>query len=142
MRKLALFTALMLSGSLPPSAAPLTVPGVDHPIVGKWQWTRSKNNCTEVYDYRADGTIFATSGAEESSSTYQIAEQPDADGFYQLTAELVKSNGAQDCSDDPPNTDTAPYTIYINIHKARSSYLVCPTATWDRCVGPFQKVRP
>ncbi|TSA00089.1 MAG: hypothetical protein D4R84_01005 [Rhodocyclaceae bacterium] len=142
MKKFALFAALLLSGNIPASAAPLTVPATDHPIVGKWQWTRSTNNCTEVYDYRPDGTIFAISGAEETSSRYKIAGQPDADGFYELTAELVKSNGAQDCSDSPPNTDTDPYTIYINIHKTQPTYMVCPTPGWDRCVGPFRRVRP
>ena len=142
LKQFVLFTALLLSGSLQASAALLVVPTTDHPIVGKWQWTRSANNCTEVYDYRSDGTIFAISGAEESSSTYMISEQPDANGFYELTAELVKSNGSQDCSDGPPNTDTAPYTIYIRVHKTQPVYMVCPTPSQDRCVGPFRRVRP
>ena len=142
MKKFVLCAALLLGSSLAASAAPLTVAAIDHPIVGKWQWTRSANNCTEVYDYRADGTVFAISGAEETTSTYKISEQPDANGFYELTEELVKSNGAQDCSDDPPNADTAPYTIYINMPNTRSIYMACPTPGWDRCVGPFRRVRP
>jgi len=141
-KKFALLIALLLAESLPAYAAPSTPAAVSHPIVGKWQWTRSTNNCTEIYDYRADGTIFAISGAEETTSTYKIAERPNSNGFYALTSRLVKTNGAQDCSDNPPSADTAPYTIYILLHRSQTTYMVCLTPALDRCAGPLRRMPP
>lgn len=142
MKNLAIISVLLLSGSFVAHAATETLPTIRHKIVGKWQWTRSTNNCTEEYDYRTDGTLYTKSGAEETSNTYSISERPDANGFYELKAQLVKSNGAQDCSDGPPNNDTAPFTIYILFHKAQPLYLVCQTPALDQCFGPLRRVQP
>ncbi len=137
-----MISALLLSGSLMAHAVTEPLPTVRHQIVGKWQWTRSTNNCTEMYDYRADGTFYTRSGAEETSNTYSISERPDANGFYELKAQLVKSNEAQDCSDGAPNNDTAPFTIYILFHKTQPLHLVCQTPTLNQCFGPLRRVEP
>jgi hypothetical protein len=41
-----------------------------HPLMGKWQWTRPQNRCTEVYEFRPDGTVPVTSGAEKTENTF------------------------------------------------------------------------
>lgn len=77
MPRLARCLPLLLAAGLPVYAATSAVPPPPGPIVGKWTWTRSANNCTEVYDYRADGTLHVVSGEEESDSTYRLSARPD-----------------------------------------------------------------
>jgi len=120
-----------------PGAAP-----AQHPIIGKWTWTRSTNKCTEVYDYRPDGTLYVVSGAEQSTTKYQIAGKPDAHGFYELKGRLVKTNGLRDCSDSPPGGPAKPYTLYIIFHHSEPQYLACQSAGLDHCFGPLTRVRP
>jgi outer membrane biogenesis lipoprotein LolB len=78
MKRLALCLPLLLAACPPACAVTAEVPPPPGPIVGKWTWTRSANNCTEVYDYRADGTLHVVSGEEESDSTYRLSARPDA----------------------------------------------------------------
>ena len=70
-----------------------------HPLIGKWQWTRTENKCTEVYDFKADGTVPVTSGEEKTENTYRVSPEPDSGGFYQLTLKVNKDFGGKDCSD-------------------------------------------
>lgn len=128
--------------SLSEPEAPLTAHGSSHSILGRWTWTRASNHCTEVYDYRPDGTLLATSGAEETTSTYSMSSVPDDHGFYAMRVQLVKSNGAQDCSDGPPNESTEPYTIYVIFSEARPVHLMCETPSLAQCIGPLRKIDP
>ena len=45
-----------------------------HPIVGKWTWSRSVNNRTEVYEYGADGSFHVAIGAEIASGKCLAAQ--------------------------------------------------------------------
>lgn len=123
-------------------AATSTGPAVSHKIVGKWQWTRSANNCTEVYDYRSDGTLSVTSGQEIANATYTISERPDPNGFYELKGQPVNSNNAQDCSDSPPDGDMSPYTVYLIFHNTQPAHLVCQTPGLEKCFGPLKRIQP
>ena len=140
MKNISMFPALILWVSL--SALAAKAPAASHPIVGKWKWTRDTNKCTETYDYRSDGTLFVTSGAEESDSTYTISEKPDANGFFELKGRPVRSNGAKDCSESAPKGDTGPFTLYIIFHKTEPLHLVCQTPALDHCYGPLRRVEP
>jgi hypothetical protein len=51
-------------------------------IVGKWTWTRADNACTELYDYRPDGTLHVQSGEEKTDNTYSISFSPEDNGFF------------------------------------------------------------
>jgi hypothetical protein len=127
--------ALAMVGSQLPTAY-----ADDHPIVGKWRWTRSDTNCTEVYDYRADGSLHVVSGAEISDSTYKITPEPDANGFYELQGQMVRSNGGRDCSDERADEPMKPYTIYVVFHKTQPLHLVCETPALEQCFGPLRRV--
>ena len=137
-----IFTALPLVVSLSAHGQTPAAPEVVHPIVGKWQWTRGTNKCTETYDYRSDGNLFIASGAEETNVAYTISDQPDAKGFFELKGRPVKSNGAPDCSDSKSNGDGAPYTVYIIFNKEQPLHLVCKTPAIDQCFGPLERVKP
>src|SRR5256885_4911146 len=71
-----------------------------HPLLGKWQWTNPQNQCTELYDFRPDGTVPVTSGAEKTDNSYTVAASPDESGFYRLTMKTIKDHGGKDCADD------------------------------------------
>lgn len=113
-----------------------------HPIVGKWTWTRSINNCTEVYEYRADGSFGVTSGAEVASGTYEISPAPDANGFFTLLGRTMKTSGGRDCSDSgtQPGDYDKPYTVYIIFHRAQPIHLVCYEASLEKCFGPLRRI--
>ncbi len=115
-------------------------------LVGKWTWTRSSNHCTEVYEYRTDGTMFIVSGAEHSKGTYSLSAMPDGNGFHELKARSTWNNGAQDCSDHGPTGDPggqgAPHTVYVIFHRSEPMLLICQTPALDHCFGPLRRIEP
>jgi len=112
------------------------------PLVGKWTWTRSDNNCTETYDYRADGSFSALSGQEVASGTYEISPKPDGNGFFTLTVRTLKTNGAKDCSDSGPQPGQydQPQTVYVIFHRAEPVHIVCMQRSLEACFGPLRRM--
>ena len=113
-----------------------------HPLLGKWQWTRAANQCTEVYDFRADGTAQVLSGTEKTGNVYTITPQPDAAGFYLLTMKTVKDQGGKDCSDDTRDSVGQSNTRYVMFEPSKDRHMVCATASPERCIGPLRRVKP
>ena len=121
-------------------AAPAKAAAAPHPIVGKWEWTRSENACKEVYDFRADGKVHIVSGAEVTDNTYTIARTPDPSRFYRLKMKVTKDNGGKDCGDHDEDNTGQESTVYIYINAERSMHVVCQAAAFDTCVGPLKRV--
>ena len=115
-----------------------------HPIVGKWTWTRSVNNCTEVYEYRADGSYDVTSGEEVANGSFEISREPDANRFFVLKGKILKINGARDCSDSgsQPSDYDKPYTVYVIFHRTQPLHLACYEPSLDKCFGPLRRIAP
>lgn len=110
-------------------------------LYGKWAWTYSKNNCTEVYDYRSDNTSVVTSGEEVAESHFTIAEKPDLKGFYRMTDRVTKSNGRTGCDGEPGGTPIDhEVTIYILFHPTRDEMLICQEPSLNSCFGPLRRV--
>lgn len=112
-----------------------------HRLYGKWAWTYSKNNCTEVYDYRSDNTSVVTSGEEVAESRFTIAEKPDLNGFYRMTDMVTKSNGRTGCDGEPGGTPVDhEVTNYILFHPTRDEMLICQEPSLNSCFGPLRRV--
>lgn len=112
-----------------------------HRLYGKWTWTYSKNNCTEVYEYRPDNTSVVTSGEEVGESRFTITDKPDLNGFYRMVDVVTKSNGRTGCDGEPGGTpvgDTA--TIYVLFHPTKDEMLICQEPSLDACFGPLRRV--
>lgn len=100
MRRLTIFaTAFCTLSSVAAPSFPVRPPS-GHPIIGKWQWTRDTNQCTGVYEFKADVTAPIVRGAERTDNTYEVGATPDINGFYKLTMTIVKDYGDKDCADD------------------------------------------
>lgn len=108
--------------------------------LGKWQWTRSANQCTEVNHFRADRTAQVVSGTEKTSNVYTVAPQPDASGFYRLTLKIVKDQGGKDCSDDTRDSVGQSNTLYVT-EPSNERHMVCAAASPERCVGPLRRIK-
>jgi len=121
------------------SMAQTPVPSA-HPLVGKWQWTRAENKCTEVYDFRADGTVPVTSGGEKTDNTYTITASPDQNGFYRLTMKTTKDYGGKDCADDESDNTGQESTTYVLFEPSKDMYIVCNEPKAERCFGPLRRV--
>jgi hypothetical protein len=109
-------------------------------LVGRWTWTRADVACTEVYDYRADGTYSALSGAEKTESRYTIAAKPNAQGFYRLDAEVVKDYGGQDCAQSSSDDTGLRFTNYLFFAPSGRQYWACYSESKDDCFGPLNRV--
>jgi hypothetical protein len=121
------------------SMAQTPVPSA-HPLVGKWQWTRPENNCTEVYDFRPDGTVPVISGSEKTDNTYAVAGSPDKNGFYRLTMKTTKDYGGKDCADDSSDNTGQESTNYIFFDPSKTMHIVCVEPKAERCYGPLRRI--
>ena len=120
-------------------AAPAKAAIAPHPIVGKWEWTRSENACKEVYDFRADGTAHIVSGEEVTDNTYTIDHTP-RDHFYRLKLKVTKDHGGKDCGDHDEDGTGQESTVYIFINAEKTMHVVCTAAAFDTCFGPLKRV--
>ncbi len=123
-------------------ANPAAARHAGHPILGTWQWTREKTNCTEVYEYRTDGTVSIVSGAEVSQSSFRVSSHPDQNGFYELTSTTGSTNGARDCSDSSAGVRAKAYTVYVIFRQDEPMQLVCDRPAFVHCYGPLRRVEP
>jgi hypothetical protein len=125
---------LLLTTSLTALAAPeadYRALGEAHPLVGKWRWTRATNACTEVYEYRVDGTLLVTSGDEKTENNFAIVRNPDANGFYEAQFKIVKDYGGKDCADSETDDTGAGFTAYV---------IFDPTGGMYFSFGPLRRI--
>ena len=135
------FLAILIICSITTTAIANVGNSSTHRLYGKWAWTYSKNNCTEVYEYRSDNTSVVTSGEEVGESRFTITDKPDLNGFYRMTDVVTKSNGHPGCDGEPggsPVGDTA--TIYIIFHPSKDEILMCQEPSLNACFGPLRHI--
>ena len=137
---IALLTFVLTASSM---AAPsiLTRPPAGHPLIGKWEWTRDVNKCTEVYEFRDDGTAPVLSGAEKTDNVYSVSANPDVNGFYRMTIRSTKDHGGKDCADDDSDSTGIQSTNFILFSPRRDQYVACYEANLEKCFGPFRRVQ-
>ena len=112
-----------------------------HPVFGKWTWTRKENNCTEVYNFLSDSISNVVSGEEISESRFTISEDPDTNGFYQMTDEVTKDNGKTGCDGIPGGTPIGDkVTDFIFISQSGNEMLICEAGNFSACFGPLRRL--
>ena len=109
-------------------------------IVGKWTWTRADNACTELYDYRPDGTLHVQSGEEKTDNTYSITFSPEDNGFFKMRLKIVKDYGGKDCGDSEENNTGQEQVVYVLFHSTKPLHAVCRDPSLDTCYGPLRRV--
>jgi hypothetical protein len=129
----ALTSTLHAQGSTP--AKPV------HPLIGTWTWYVFAGACTETLQYRADGSVLATSGQEVAEKTYQIAQTPDTSGFYKLVETVVRQNDKKDCSGAMLEGPGEQSTRFVQFSPLADKMLICREASLKACFGPLAKVR-
>jgi hypothetical protein len=123
------------------AAAPDTEPGSgNYLLFGKWTWTRTVNNCTEIYEYRPDDTMHVVSGAERSDNTYRLSPKPSGTGFYRFTATTVKDYGGKDCGDSSDDGTGSTYSAFIMFNPSGDGHIVCQQENFDNCFGPLRRL--
>ena len=114
---------------------------IQHPLFGKWMWTRAENNCTEVYDYRPDYTSRVNSGEEIGESRFTVSDEPDQHGFYRMTDVATKYNGRTGCDGmlgGTPVGDEA--TMFIFIRPIGDEMVICQEPSFAACFGPLRRI--
>jgi hypothetical protein len=119
---------------------PLSLPDKESKIIGKWKLTLPNTACTEIYNFRADGTTSVNSGEEYGESVYRISSFPTAKGFYILNDKVTKTNGGKSCSGS-----TIPIghevTMYISFHPSGNMFIICESESFDACMGPLERIK-
>jgi hypothetical protein len=113
-------------------------PPAGHPLLGTWELVLPGSKCVETYEYRTDGTSHTVSAEEETDTEYQVAATPSAQGYYELTVTIRKSNGKPDCSGQLTPLGK-PFTLYMA--PLRGGFLMCFDPALQRCLGPITRVR-
>jgi hypothetical protein len=103
-----------------------------HPIVGTWQLSTPGSTCQETWQFRADGTTHNVSGAEESTSEYEISDEP-VSGYYVLTDTIRNTNGQPDCQGATmPVGDKV--TVYL-LPTTNGGFFLCMYSNRNSCVA-------
>lgn len=131
--------ALALASTLAPAAAAAPL-RADHPIIGTWQLTLPDGACREIYRMHPDGSSLVTSAQEVAESSFEIADQPDAQGYYKQVDTIVKDNGKRDCSGQVTRPGHVS-TTYLLFHPGGNMFLSCLDRDGKRCIGPFLRLR-
>lgn len=132
--------ALACAAALAAACAGAAPVRADHPIVGTWRFVLPDRSCHEVYRIRADGTALITSAAEVAETEFDIADQPDAEGFYKSSDKIVKDNGKMDCSGQVTEVGRS-VASFIVFHPSGNMFLMCMERSMQSCMGPFVRVR-
>ena len=123
-----------------PRASGLTAAATPHPLVGTWSWALPGKQCTETWQYRADGRRLGTSGEEVTQGDYQVSAKPTSTGFYPLTETVTGSNGKRDCSGDLHADGDESVIRFIQFSPKQDQFIVCKTASLEACFGPLKRV--
>jgi hypothetical protein len=110
-----------------------------HPIIGRWKWTREDQGCSEVYDYKADGSLIIQSGDERTENIYTIAKTPDDRGFYKVTIKVITDFRGRDCMNNDDDDTGNEASSYIVMNRGKTIYAMCQQPSTERCFGPMLK---
>lgn len=110
-----------------------------HPVIGYWKAIVPETTCVESYLFNADGTAIFTSGNEQSEVNYEVAQQPDINGFFKLTHTVLKTNGGKDCTNEVPEVRVKTIS-YLLFKPDGTAFVSCDTEseTMELCFGPMQ----
>ncbi len=139
MQKLSLLAALLCSLGPAQAAEPLPTPSTQHPITGSWTWFLPGKQCTETWQYRANGTRTGSSGEETLQSRYEISAMPSLLGFYRLTETATETNSKRDCSGDLHEAPGEPVIRFIQLSPKRDQLIVCKEESLKACFGPLKR---
>ena len=140
MKKIAIALVTAAAASALAAPAGLVRPPIGHPLVGKWQWTREVNKCTEVYEYKDDGSAPIVSGTEKTDNVYTVAANPDPNGFYRMTIRTTKDYGGKDCGDDTSDSTGVESENFLVFSPDRNQYLACYEPKLEKCFGPLRRL--
>ena len=92
-----------------------------HPLTGSWVLVFPDPRCHEEYEFRDDGTRYATSGQQILVSDFSVSEYSGGKGHpYLWVDKIVSSNGKADCNgNDTPVGDVATNYIYMEVGNHR-----------------------
>ena len=109
------------------------------PLLGKWTWTRKENNCTEVYDFSADGSLHVVSGEEKTDNIFEVSSEPDQAGFYHLTITTLRDYRGRDCGDSDADHTGQTIDAYVLFDPAKNAYINCRFPNLSACFGPLNR---
>jgi len=112
----------------------------NHFLVGNWIWTWSKNNCTENYTFRPDGTAYFVSGDEKFDMKYALSGTTNPDGRRALLLDTVKDHGGKGCVDSTENETGKSYSLYVEFSNSKTMMKICHDEVSGKCYGPIRKL--
>lgn len=130
---------LLACAPLLPAAAAIAGAADEHPVLGVWQFTLPDGHCSETYHFRADGTLFVTSGEEVAESTFQVSPRPSERGFYKMVDVVTRDNGKKDCGGNVTEPGQKA-TNYLRLHPSGDMMLMCADESLNACFGPLRRL--
>jgi len=108
-------------------------------IVGTWEWTRKKNDCSERYVFREDGTLSAKRGKEQTENTYLMSWAPEPNGRYKVTIATIRDDGGQDCDGSTEDGAGKRRVVYVLFSQSRESMIQCASSEGTDCTGLMRR---
>jgi hypothetical protein len=136
-----LTTVLLLLSSMGAFAAPSITPTLlpdDHPILGVWSWTTPRTDCSEIYNFKANGQMLFSSGDEDGVSEVNVGTKPSLNGFYQFTNKVIADNGKKDCRGIAGEVGVNT-VIYAHFLPTSNQMMMCYQENMSSCFGPLTR---
>jgi hypothetical protein len=110
-------------------------------LTGVWSWT-DMQQCTESYEYRADGSGQVSSGDERTDVRYTLSPEPQEGDFFRLDVTIQHNSGGKDCLGESGDDAGETYTVFVTFQPDENTHLVCYQPDFTRCFGPLRRQPP
>ena len=108
-------------------------------IVGTWEWTRKKDNCSEQYVYGQDGTLSIRRGEKRTENTYRMSWAPEPNGRYRVIVATVKDDGGRDCEGSTEDSKGRQSIVYVLFGQSRETMIQCDSPAGADCTGLMRR---
>lgn len=109
-------------------------------IVGTWEWTRKKNDCSEQYVFRRDGTLSVRRGEKLTENTYRMSWAPEPTGRYGVSIGTTRDDGRRDCEGSADDTTGRQSVVYVLFGQSRETMILCGSPAGTDCTGLMKRV--
>lgn len=136
MKRIIFFIVFALTGCVTAQKPVVT----DTPLVGSWEWTRSYNNCRELYIFQENGESIVISGNRRFRDVFSVSPEPNEFGLYKVSFSTTYNSTGTDCTGSSKDWAGEGYVTYVRFNSSFNEMLIFYDPEGTKGFGPLTRV--